>query len=62
MINQVEGEYFKLYDTHTPLEKNHKMSNQFDMEIEYAVRDLPLKKLFHYCMSETVRRLKRKVR
>ena len=58
VILDIPGDVIKLYDTmgESSLPKLNQRAI-YDAEIEYAVRDVSLKKLIHYCISECKRKL-----
>lgn len=62
IINPVDGEYFFLYDTSEKETKKTKKHNGDDFEIEYVLRDLSIKKVWHYCNREMLRRFKRRLK
>lgn len=59
IIEEIDGNIFKLYDTEIR-EKNEFTLNISDEEICYSARDLSIKKMLHYCLSQIWIRFKRK--
>ena len=61
ILYDIEGDVFRLYDTTSPAKNTPRSAKTLnDLEVEYAARDISLKKMIHFCMTESIRRAKKK--